>query len=83
MDKQETQRRILKALADVVPEADVRSMDEKRSFRDQLEVDSVDFLSFMMKLESEFAVRIPEADYPRLSSLEGCLSYLEAQREAG
>lgn len=68
---------VLATLGAVAPEADVRSLDGQRSFRDQLEIDSVDFLNFVMALEQALNIRIPEIDYPKLSSLNGCLAYLE------
>ncbi len=62
----------------VVPEADVTSLDPAKSFRDQFEIDSMDCLSFVLELEKTLSIKIPEVDYPKLSSLNGCLSYLEA-----
>lgn len=64
------------ALEEVAPDADVQSIDPARNLRDQVELDSVDFLNFVTALERRLDVRIPEVDYPRLSSLEGCRRYL-------
>jgi acyl carrier protein len=41
-----------------------------------VELDSVDFLNFVLDLESRLQHRIPEIDYPKLSSLAGCIHYL-------
>ena len=79
MDEQQIQRYVIEALAEVAPEADARALDPKISFRDQFEVDSVDFLGFVLKLEERFGVTIPEADYPKLSTMEGCVQYLAPQ----
>jgi acyl carrier protein len=72
---------VLEALAEVAPEADPETLDPARSFRDQLDFDSVDFLNFALALEKRLQVRIPETDYPRLSSLDGCIAYLQDRRE--
>jgi len=46
------------------------------SFRDQLDIDSVDFLNFVLALEQRLGRTIPQLDYPRLSTLDGCVAYL-------
>lgn len=69
--------RILAVLKDVAPEADLDRLDPRHSFRDQFDLDSVDYLNFVMALEAAFAIRIPDADYPKLSTLAGCVAYLE------
>jgi acyl carrier protein len=66
----------LDALRQVAPEADLSALDPDRNFRDQLEIDSVDYLNFVLGLEQRLAIRVPELHYPRLSSLEGCVTYL-------
>lgn len=64
------------ALEEVAPDADVENIDAARNLRDQVELDSVDFLNFVMALERRLDMRIPEVDYPKLSSLDGCRRYL-------
>lgn len=66
---------VLEALREVAPEVDVAGLDPRRSFRDQTELDSVDFLDFVLALEKRLNRKIPEYDYPKLSSLQGCLDY--------
>ena len=51
-------------------------VDAELSFRDQFEFDSVDFLNFVLAVEDRLGRRIAEVDYPKLSSLNGCISYL-------
>lgn len=67
---------VLTELARIAPELEAASLDPAMSFRDQLEFDSVDFLKLMMALEKRLGVTIREADFPRLSSLDGCVRYL-------
>ena len=67
---------ILEALQSVAPDIDTAGIDEHSNFRDQYEIDSVDFLNFVLALERRLAISIAEADYPSLSSLAGCLRYL-------
>lgn len=67
---------VLATLQAVAPEIDPERVDPRRSFHDQLGIDSIDFLNFIVGLEERFAIRIAEPDYLQLSTLEGCLGYL-------
>lgn len=71
---------ILAALQAVAPDADLAAVDGSRPFRDQLGIDSVDFLNFVMTLERRLGLRVPETDWPQLSTLDGCLAYLAARQ---
>lgn len=57
-------------------EADLSTIDPGASLRDQLDIDSVDFLNFVIAIHSELGVEIPEADLPKLSTVNGCVAYL-------
>ena len=78
--REQIHRQVLRALAEVAPDADPKRLQPGVAFRDQIEFDSLDFLNFVLALEKRLEVRIPEADYPRLSTLEGCLDYLDSGR---
>ena len=67
---------VLRVLGDVAPEADLERIRPTVSFRDQLDLDSMDFLNFMIGLHHAFGVDIPESDYPKLATLEGCVEHL-------
>lgn len=71
---------ILRTLGEIAPEADLASLKPDVSFRDQLDIDSMDFLNFVIALHEELHVEIPEADYPQLSTLNGCVQYLTAHK---
>jgi len=71
-------RIVLQLLGQIAPEAPLDTLQTGVPFRNQFEFDSVDFLNFVLKLEKATGVRIPELDYPELSSLEGCRVYLSA-----
>lgn len=76
MSPEPLRRLILTVIGEVAPDADLENINPDRSFHDQFEIDSVDYLNIMMTLEARLGVTIPEADYPKLSSLEGCVRYL-------
>ncbi len=73
---------VLRILGGIAPEADLGTLKPDVSFRDQLDIDSMDFLNFVIALHEELKVDIPESDYPKLSSLNGCVAYLTAARGA-
>jgi len=77
MNREKLERNILEALAATVPGTDVDIMDPAISFRDQLEIDSIDFLNFVLLLEKKLDLKVPEIDYPKLSTLDGCISFFE------
>lgn len=77
MDEQSLRQHIVDALIHVAPEVDPNTLNPASNFRDQFEMDSVDFLGFVLDLEKRLGRRIPELDYPKLSSLQGCLAYLQ------
>ena len=74
----ELRETVLRVLGEIAPEADPTTLKPDVSFRDQLDIDSMDFLNFAIALHEELAVEIPEADYPKLATLDGCVEYLAA-----
>ena len=81
MPKTSLQQRVLLTLKSVAPEIDAEKVDPKQSFHDQLGIDSIDYLNFIVGLEEKFGIRIAEPDYPQLSTLDGCLKYLKQRPE--
>jgi acyl carrier protein len=77
MDENSLRRKITESLIEVAPDIDRITLDPDINFRDQFEVDSVDFLNFMLDLEKRLEIKIPEVDYPKLSGMKGCLAYLQ------
>ncbi|MCB9947904.1 MAG: acyl carrier protein [Rhodospirillaceae bacterium] len=67
---------ILDLLREICPDAEIGEIEAGVSFRDQFEFDSIDFLNLVLATEKILSLRIPEIDYPRLSSLDGCIGYL-------
>lgn len=82
MNEPELKPVVLGALRRIAPEADPSRIDPKESLRDQLDIDSMDFLNFLIAIHEALGVDIPEADYPRLSTLQAILEYL-AQKKPG
>lgn len=67
---------ITRALFDVAPDLEGESIVPDENFMEQFEIDSMDFLNFVIGLHEATGVDIPESDYPQLATLSGSLSYL-------
>ena len=68
---------VLEALGSVIPELQPADIDPSATLRDQLDIDSMDFINFVIALDKSLGVAIPEADYGELSSVDACVAYLE------
>jgi acyl carrier protein len=76
MTRDEIKDGVLRALSEVAPEADPATLRLDVDLRDQLDVDSMDLLNFMIGIHEQVHVDIPEADYPRLQTVEDVIDYL-------
>ena len=83
MTRDEIRTTILRVLGEIAPEADLASIKPDVAFRDQLDLDSMDILNFVVGLHEALGVEIPEADYPRLATLESCVEHLRMLVERG
>ena len=73
---------ILEIIEDIDEEADFDNLDPDKPLRDQLDLDSMDFLDIVMELRKRYKLQIPEADYPELATLTSCINYLEPKLKA-
>ena len=79
MTREEIRRTILDALAGVAPEGEYDRLKPDRPLRDQLDIDSYDFLNVIVALHERLGVDIPETDYQKLLTLNGAVDYLAAK----
>ena len=77
MNREEIRDVILEIIADIDEEADFVALDADKPLRDQLELDSMDFLDIVMELRKRYKLQIPEDEYPELATLNSCVDYLE------
>lgn len=76
MTREKIRAIVLRALGDIAPEADLDALKPDLPFREQLDLDSMDLLNVVVALHAAVGVDIPEADYPRLATLDACVEYL-------
>lgn len=78
MTRAEIQDTVTQALVSVAPEVGVATLKPDAPLRDQVDLDSMDFLRFVMELHRRWGLEIPEADYQKLASLAGAVDYVAA-----
>jgi len=77
MTRDEIRDVILEIIEDIDEDADFDNLDADKPLRDQLDLDSMDFLDIVMELRKRYKLQIPEDEYPELASLSSCVNYLE------
>lgn len=76
MTKEEIQKEILDIVSEIAPDEDLGNVDPAVRLRDQLDLDSMDFLDIVMELRKRHGIEVPEGDYMRLETLDSCAEYL-------
>ena len=77
MTKEEIRSAVLEIIAQIVPDEDLSNLKGDVRIRDQIELDSMDFLDIIMQLRKRYSIEVPEDDYMELSTLDGSVAYLE------
>lgn len=75
---QDPRQLVRKVLHEIAPEVDLDEVAPDDTLRQSLDLDSIDFLNFVVGLHEATGVEIPEHDYARLATLAGCVDYLGA-----
>ncbi|HTQ39122.1 MAG TPA: acyl carrier protein [Pirellulales bacterium] len=68
---------LINILSDIVPDEDLSHLADDKPLREQIELDSMDFLDIVMELRKRYRIQIPEDDYIHLATLAGTVKYLE------
>jgi len=76
MTRDEIKNVILEIIQDIDEDASFKSLKHDQPLRDQLDLDSMDFLDIVMELRKRYKLQVPEGDYPKLASLDSCVNYL-------
>ena len=77
MTPAEIRDEILDILSEIAPDEDLTMIDDDKSFREQMEMDSMDFLDIVMELRKRHRVQIPDTEYGNLASMSSTVTYLE------
>jgi len=73
---------LLRILQDMVPEENVAKLEPHVRIRDQIDLDSMDFVNFLVAVDEQLGVETPEKDYPKLATLDRCIAYFRSRLAA-
>jgi acyl carrier protein len=76
MNLQDIHKIVLDIVAEIAPDEDLSDVKPELRLRDQLALDSMDFLDIVMELRKKYSIHVPEEDYLQLASLDSCAAYL-------
>jgi acyl carrier protein len=77
MTKGQIKETILKIIAQIIPDEDLSNLKGDIPIREQVELDSMDFLDIVMELRKRYGIEVPEDDYTHLATLDSTVAYLE------
>jgi acyl carrier protein len=79
MTRDEIRTAVVQALTSVAPEIDPQSLQADSAFRQEFDLDSMDFLNFVIALHGRLGIDVPESDYVKLATLNGAIDYLSGR----
>jgi len=82
MDKEQLRNIVLDIIESIAPDEDLSAIDNEKPLREQIDLDSMDFLDIVMELRVRHSVEVPEADYPELNTLGGTVDYLHPKMQS-
>ena len=76
MTEDQVKQIVIEIINEIAPDEDTTGLKSDLNLRDQMDLDSMDFLDIVMELRKQHGIEVPEADYPKLASLNRCGEYL-------
>jgi acyl carrier protein len=76
MNPEEIRQILVDILSRIVPDEDLSALKDDVPFREQIELDSMDFLDIVMELRKQYRIQIPEEDYAHMNTMGGAVGYL-------
>jgi acyl carrier protein len=76
MTEDQVKQIVIDIINEIAPDEDTTDLKAEVNLRDQMDLDSMDFLDIVMELRKQHGIEVPEEDYPKLASLESCGEYL-------
>ena len=76
MTQEQVKQIVIDIINEIAPDEDTSNLKSEVNLRDQMDLDSMDFLDIVMELRKQHGIEVPEEDYPKLASLDSCADYL-------
>jgi len=77
MTEQEIKSVLMEIVAEIIPDEDLTNLRGDVPIREQVELDSMDFLDIIMELRKRYGIEVPEDDYMQLATIDSSVTYLE------
>ncbi|HUX48341.1 MAG TPA: acyl carrier protein [Dehalococcoidia bacterium] len=77
MTKEEIKSVLMEIVAEIIPDEDLTNLKGDIPIREQVELDSMDFLDIIMELRKRYSIEVPEDDYMQLATIDSSVAYLE------
>lgn len=79
MNQRQLTESVSRLILDIAPEADLEQLSPDDDLREELDLDSIDFIRLLEGIDKEFRVNIPESDYSQVNTLQKLLDYIDDQ----
>ncbi|MDD0852349.1 acyl carrier protein [Halobacteriovorax sp. GB3] len=76
MTNEQVRQAVVDIIADIALDDDVTTIKDEVALREQLDLDSMDFLDIVMELKKRHKIEVPQEDYPQLATMQSCVDYL-------
>ena len=76
MTEDQVKQIVIDIINEIAPDEETSGLKDEINLRDQMDLDSMDFLDIVMELRKQHGIEVPEEDYPKLASLASCGEYL-------
>lgn len=76
MTNEQVREKVMAIISDIALDDDISTIKDEVALREQLDLDSMDFLDIVMELKKRHKIEVPQEDYPRLASMASCVEYL-------
>lgn len=76
MNTQEVRSSVVDIIKDIALDEDTTNLKDDVALREQLDLDSMDFLDIVMELKKRHKIEVPQEDFPKLATLDSCVEYL-------
>ena len=77
MTREEIKSVLMEIVAEIIPDEDLTNLKGDIPIREQVELDSMDFLDIIMELRKRYSIEVPEDDYMQLATIDSSVAYLE------
>ncbi|MCC6572397.1 MAG: acyl carrier protein [Planctomycetes bacterium] len=81
MQDSEIKQAIISIIGDIAPDEDTSNLKPDVRLREQIDLDSMDFLDIVMELRKQYGVNVPDTDYMQLATLDSCVNYLRPKMQ--